>query len=78
MLSDGDLRYAGTVDGEVAFRRLPGEGPLELVFMLDGWFAMESLYEDRGMARFLDGLRELGDLVVFDRLGAGVSDPVAD
>ncbi|MGI9577558.1 MAG: adenylate/guanylate cyclase domain-containing protein [Microthrixaceae bacterium] len=77
-MTDGELRYADTSDGSVAYRQLPGSGNAELVFMLDAWFAMGSLYEDRLMARFLDGLRELGDLVVFDRLGSGLSDPPPD
>ena len=39
---------------------------------------MDALFEDPLALRFLDGLADLGRLVMFDRRGIGLSDPPRD
>ena len=39
---------------------------------------IEMMWGDHGSARFLDGLAAAGRLIVFDRRGIGISDPVPD
>src|SRR5262245_49231316 len=43
-----------------------------------GVIPLELFEEEPGFARLLDGLRSLGRVVVFDRRGLGLSDPIAD
>ena len=53
-------------------------GTHDVVFVLAGTLSMEALFEDRVALRFVDGLADLGRLVIFDRSGIGLSDPPAD
>jgi pimeloyl-ACP methyl ester carboxylesterase len=46
--------------------------------MFGGVLPIEPLYDDPVVARLLDGLRELGRVVVFDRRGVGLSGSVTD
>ena len=43
-----------------------------------GFFPMESLSADPLASRLMDGLAGLGRLILFDRRGVGLSDPVSD
>ena len=43
-----------------------------------GTISMQALFEGSGGARFLDGLADLGRLLIFDRCGIGPSDPPTD
>jgi class 3 adenylate cyclase len=43
-----------------------------------GLIPLESFEEESGFARLLDGLRALGRVIVFDRRGVGLSDPIED
>ena len=78
-----DVLYAQARDGtHVAYRifdAAPAGGPGRDVVMVSGGFVpIEMFEEDPGFVRLLDGLRSLGRLVVFDRRGIGLSDPVPD
>jgi class 3 adenylate cyclase/pimeloyl-ACP methyl ester carboxylesterase len=73
-----EVRYA-RVDGlNVAYCVTGEAGGRDLVMVSGQFFAAEQLLEDRVARRFMDGLAELGRLVVFDKRGVGLSDPVAD
>jgi class 3 adenylate cyclase len=43
-----------------------------------GLIPLELFEEEPGFARLLDGLRSLGRVIVFDRRGVGLSDPIQD
>ena len=78
-----DVRYACTPDGtQIAYRVLEADQPAELardVVMVAGGLIPLELFEDEpGLVRLLDGLRSLGRVIVFDRRGVGLSDPIAD
>jgi len=78
-----DVLYARTSDGtHVAYRVLDAdatvEAPRDIVMVSGGLIPMELFEEEPGFVRMLDGLRALGRVVVFDRRGLGLSDPVAD
>jgi class 3 adenylate cyclase/alpha-beta hydrolase superfamily lysophospholipase len=66
----------------VAFRVLdadPSAEPARDVVMVPGGLIPLELFEEEpGFARLLDGLRSLGRVIVFDRRGVGLSDPIAD
>ena len=50
----------------------------DIVMVSGGLIPMEVFEDDPGFARLLEGLRSLGRVVVFDRRGVGVSDPIVD
>jgi class 3 adenylate cyclase len=76
-----DVLYAKADDGtHLAYRVLDGDptaDPARVVVMVTaGLIPLEMMEEEPGFARLLDGLRGLGRLIVFDRRGIGLSDPV--
>jgi class 3 adenylate cyclase/alpha-beta hydrolase superfamily lysophospholipase len=78
-----DVRYAQTDDGtHVAYHVLEADPSVEsardVVMVSGGLFPLESFEEEPGFVRLLEGLRTLGRVIVFDRRGVGLSDPVSD
>jgi class 3 adenylate cyclase len=78
-----DVEYARAGDGtQVAYRVLdadPSADAARHVVMLPvALIPLELFEEEPGFARLLDGLRSLGRLIVFDRRGVGLSDPITD
>ena len=79
----GEVEYAKSGDGtHVAYRvfdsDVPGGVGNDIVMVSGGLFPMEVFEDDLGFVRLLEGLRSLGRVVVFDRRGIGVSDPIVD
>ena len=77
-----DVQYVQADDGtHIAYRVFddggPGAGP-DVVMSSGGLIPMEVFEEEQGMARLLEGLQAIGRLVVFDRRGLGLSDPIVD
>lgn len=75
-----EIRYAKAGEHHIAFRELVGEsaGGHEIVMVNGGFFPMESLPDDPVAARLSKGLAGLGRLIIFDRRGVALSDPVSD
>jgi class 3 adenylate cyclase len=76
-----DVLYARADDGtHVAYRVLDADPSVEVardVVMVSGGLIPMELFEDEpGFTRMLDGLCSLGRVVVFDRRGLGLSDPI--
>jgi class 3 adenylate cyclase len=76
-----DVLYALAPDGtHVAYQVLdadPSAEPARDVVMVPGGMIPIELFGDEpGFARLLDGLRTLGRVVLFDRRGLGLSDPI--
>ena len=77
------VQYALTDDEtSVAYRVFDADpscrDPHDIVLVAGGFVPLEIAEEDPGIRRMYDGLRGLGRLVVFDRRGVGLSDPVVD
>jgi pimeloyl-ACP methyl ester carboxylesterase len=75
-----EIRYARAGEHHIAFREFVGDdrGDQEIV-MVNGWnMPMEALPDDPMVNRLLEGLAALGRLIVFDRRGIALSDPVTD
>lgn len=75
------VEYAIAEDGtHLAYRVLEpdSEEPSEhtIVMVTGGLIPMEVFDEDPGIVRMLDGLRSIGRVVIFDRRGLGLSDPI--
>jgi class 3 adenylate cyclase len=65
------------VDGlAIAYQEI-GAGPPDIVFVPDWYNHVEAQWEDPINEAFLRGLASLGRLIVFDKRGTGLSDPVA-
>ena len=70
-----ETKYAKSGDFHIAYQTI-GTGPFDLVFM-HGWIShIEHMWEEPRMARFLDRLASFARLIVLDKRGTGLSDPV--
>jgi class 3 adenylate cyclase len=73
-----EIAYARAGDTHIAYRVIGEPGGVDVVMVAGALFPLELLAEDRVAARFMEGLAALGRLVVFDKRGIGLSDPMAD
>jgi class 3 adenylate cyclase len=70
-----ETRYAKSGDLNIAYQ-VVGEGPLDLVYVA-GWISnIELAWEEPLYARFLRRLASFSRLIMFDKRGTGLSDPV--
>jgi pimeloyl-ACP methyl ester carboxylesterase len=70
-----ETRWARNGDFHIAYQVI-GTGPPDLVF-IHGWIShLEHMWEEPRMARFLDRLASFARLIVLDKRGTGLSDPV--
>jgi class 3 adenylate cyclase len=74
----GDIAYAECGETHIAYRVIGEVGRVDVVMVAGALFPFELLAEDRVASRFTDGLAALGRVVVFDKRGVGLSDPIAD
>jgi class 3 adenylate cyclase len=75
-MPDGpETRYARSGDVNIAYQ-IVGEGPFDLVFV-PGWISnVELMWEEPNLARLLRRLASFSRLILFDKRGTGMSDPV--
>ena len=73
-----EVRYTRVGDDHVAYRIVEGAGRLghTIVMMGGGTASMESYADDPVAARLVEGLASIGRLVMLDRRGVGLSDPL--
>ncbi len=70
-----ETRYARSGDMHIAFQ-VVADGPLDLLFV-HGWVShIEHLWEEPSVARFFAGLASFSRLILLDKRGTGLSDPV--
>src|SRR5256885_6683164 len=70
-----ETRYARSGDLHIAYQTV-GEGPQDLVFV-HGWIShIEHVWEEPSVARFFSRLASFSRLILFDKRGTGLSDPV--
>jgi pimeloyl-ACP methyl ester carboxylesterase/DNA-binding CsgD family transcriptional regulator len=72
-----ETRYARNGDVHLAYQ-IVGEGPLDLVYVPGFINNLDLQWEDPGYARLLSRLAAFSRLVLFDKRGTGLSDPVLD
>jgi class 3 adenylate cyclase len=68
-------QYARNGDVSIAYS-VVGDGPLDLLLSFGFATHAELIWEEPGLARFLTRLGRLGRLILYDRRGTGLSDPV--
>ena len=70
-----ETKYAKSGDVHVAYQVL-GDGPIDLV-IVPGWVShIELVWEEPQAAAFLRRLGEFSRLILFDKRGTGMSDPI--
>ncbi len=68
-------QYAQSEDVHIAYQ-VVGDGPLDLLYV-PGWVSnVEESWEEPLLARFLGRLASFSRLILFDKRGTGLSDPV--
>ena len=70
-----ETRFASADDLHIAYQ-VVGEGPIDVVFVPDWFNHVEAQWDEPVSARFLGRLASFSRLVVFDKRGTGLSDPV--
>jgi hypothetical protein len=75
MIAVPETRYARSEQGNVAYQ-VAGDGPIDVVFVGDWWYHVEWQWEEPRHARFLSRLASFSRLILFDKRGTGMSDPV--
>ena len=69
------VKYARSGAVNIAYQ-VVGSGPIDLVFVM-GWVShLEYFWREPSFARFLTRLASMGRLILFDKRGTGLSDPV--
>src|SRR5918996_6343201 len=70
-----ETRYAKSGDANIAYQ-VVGDGPFDLVYV-PGWISnIELMWEEPNHARLLRRLTSFARLILFDKRGTGLSDPV--
>jgi len=69
-------RYARSGEVNIAYQ-VVGDGPFDLVFVPGFVSHMDLQWADPRIARFLEKLASFSRLIMFDKRGTGLSDPVA-
>jgi class 3 adenylate cyclase/alpha-beta hydrolase superfamily lysophospholipase len=75
-ISRSDVRYAQAGRYAIAYQTI-GDGPADLVFV-DQWFSnVDAMWEFWPLADLLAKLGRFSRVIVFDKRGTGLSDPIA-
>lgn len=75
MLGVPESRYASAGEVSLAYQMV-GDGPSDVVFIPDWFNHVEAQWEEPRSEHFLRRLAALGRLILFDKRGTGLSDPV--
>jgi pimeloyl-ACP methyl ester carboxylesterase/plasmid stabilization system protein ParE len=76
-MSTPPTQYAKSGDASIAYQ-VVGEGPIDLVLVLGFATHLELQWEWRPFARFFERIRSFSRLIIFDKRGTGLSDPIAE
>ncbi|MGZ4689032.1 MAG: adenylate/guanylate cyclase domain-containing protein [Acidimicrobiia bacterium] len=72
----GAVQYADSNGAFVAYQ-VVGEGPRDLIVIMDGFVPIDTMDDEPRMARCMGRLNTFARLIRFDRRGVGLSDPVS-
>src|SRR5437763_521847 len=70
-------KYARSGDLHIAYQ-VVGDGPIDLVYVPSWISQVEHYWEEPSIARYFSRLSSFSRLIMFDRRGSGLSDPVVD
>ena len=77
MFASPETHYAKAPGGAHLAYQVVGDGPLDLVFVSEWSTHVEAQWEYPPLARFLNRLASFSRLIVFDKQGVGLSDPLS-
>src|SRR6266852_2230448 len=70
-----ETRYARSGDVHIAFQSV-GEGPLDVLLVDQWWSNVDGQWDVPPLARFLERVASFSRLILLDKRGTGLSDPV--
>lgn len=70
-----ETKYAQSPNGMVAYQVF-GEGPVDLVFITQWGTNVDQYWDEPSAARYFDRLASFSRVILFDKIGTGVSDPL--
>src|SRR5690348_12294790 len=76
-MSAPPTRYARSGDVSIAYQ-VVGDAPTDLVLVLGFATHLELQWESPAFARFFERISSFARLIVFDKRGTGLSDPVSE
>jgi pimeloyl-ACP methyl ester carboxylesterase len=76
-MSSPPTKYAKSGDTSIAYQ-VVGEGPIDLVLVLGFATHLELQWESPPFARFFERISSFSRLLIFDKRGMGLSDPVTE
>ena len=76
-MSTPPTRYARSGDASIAYQ-VVGAGPIDVVLVLGFATHVELQWEAPAFARFFERISSFSRLILFDKRGTGLSDPVAE
>src|SRR4051795_13743930 len=70
-----DTHYAKGPSGDIAYQVI-GEGPIDLV-IVPGWIShIDKQWDDQSWRGFIEELSSFARVIIYDKSGTGLSDPV--
>jgi pimeloyl-ACP methyl ester carboxylesterase len=76
-MSAPPTQYAKSGDTSIAYQ-VVGDGPLDLVLVLGFASHIELQWESPAFAQFFERISSFSRLIIFDKRGTGLSDPIAE
>jgi pimeloyl-ACP methyl ester carboxylesterase/plasmid stabilization system protein ParE len=76
-MSTPQTQYAKSGDTSIAYQ-VVGDGPIDLILVLGFATHLELQWESPPFARFCERLSTFSRVIIFDKRGTGLSDPVAE
>jgi class 3 adenylate cyclase len=76
-MSTPPTRYATSGDASIAYQ-VVGDAPIDLIVVLGFATHLELQWESPPIARFFERLSSFSRLIIFDKRGTGLSDPVTE
>jgi pimeloyl-ACP methyl ester carboxylesterase/class 3 adenylate cyclase len=76
-MSSPPTQYARSGDASIAYQ-VVGDGPLDVVLVLGFATHLELQWESPAFARFFERISSFSRLIIFDKRGTGLSDPVTE
>jgi pimeloyl-ACP methyl ester carboxylesterase len=70
-----ETRYARSGDVHIAYQ-VVGDGPIDLIYIPTWISQVEHYWQEPRVARFFERLASFSRLIMFDRRGSGLSDPM--
>jgi deoxyinosine 3'endonuclease (endonuclease V) len=71
-----DTRYAAADDGDSIAYKVVGDGAFDLVYVPGFISHVELAWAEPAIARFYERLASFSRLILFDKRGTGLSDPI--